>query len=61
MAVLGVCSKFVENSGSEHDFLFDVLYRFLQDGGLRIAIDTDGRVLDHYGRAAADSYDLKRC
>src|SRR6185437_1023082 len=60
MSVFAVCSKFVEKSGTEHKFLLEVLYRFLQDNPLRIAVDANGSALDHYKAAAINSEDLQK-
>jgi len=60
MSVFGLCSKFVKNAGGEPRFLFDVLYAFLQDNPLRIALDQHGRILELYAEAAKESDDLSR-
>jgi hypothetical protein len=61
MSVFGICPEFVKNSGQHTRFLIEVLYCFLQDNPLRVAIDLpETRILDQYEEVAAGNPDLQR-
>jgi molybdopterin-binding protein len=63
MSIFAVCSNFVANSGKDKRYLINILYRFLQDNPLRIALDRpSGRILGYYTQAVRDSKstELKR-
>jgi hypothetical protein len=56
MTVFSVCSNFVEKSGKDPKYLLNVLYPFVQDTPLRIALDGgSGKILEYYTEAIRNS------
>ncbi|WP_233900497.1 hypothetical protein [Tenacibaculum piscium] len=58
MADYTICPKFIEFSGSNKNYILDILMPFVSDNSNRLCVDSDEKILSEYNKSIKNNKDL---
>jgi hypothetical protein len=58
MADYTICPKFIEFSGSNKNYILDILMPFVSDNSNRLCVDSDEKILTEYNKSIKNNKDL---